>query len=132
MVCFTIPLNRGAVLPTFPVPCSSLPVASFSTLSDIASELPSSKETGSHSELELPCSAGAIFIAIDSLVSYTVINRWIRRRWKELAAPGASQEELEKSIPMISMRIVGMIHILIQVLHPLSLRRPPIWLLDPA
>ncbi|CAL5222723.1 g5127 [Coccomyxa viridis] len=58
---------------------------------------------------------GAIFIAIDSLCSYTVINRWIRRWWKAMAAPDASQEELEKSISGISMRIVGMIHILIQV-----------------
>ena len=66
---------------------------------------------------ELRCIAGAIFIAIDTLVSYTFISRWIRRRWKELAAPGASQEELDKSVPMISMRIVGMIHILIQVQH---------------
>ncbi len=67
------------------------------------------------SEAKLACIAGAIFIAIDSLCSYTVINRWIRRWWKAMAAPDASQEELEKSISGISMRIVGMIHILIQV-----------------
>ena len=66
---------------------------------------------------ERACVAGAIFIAIDSLCSYTVINRWIRRWWKAMAAPDASQEELEKSISGISMRIVGMIHILIQVQH---------------
>ena len=66
-------------------------------------------------DFKLRCVAGAIFIAIDSLISYTSISRWVRRRWKELAAPGASQEELDKSVPMISMRIVGMIHILVQV-----------------
>ena len=59
--------------------------------------------------------AGAIFIAIDSLVTYTPINLWIRRRFRELAAPGVPKEDVEKAVPQISMRIVGMIHILIQV-----------------
>ena len=59
--------------------------------------------------------AGAIFIAIDSLVTYTPINIWIRRRFRELAAPGVPKEDVEKAVPQISMRIVGMIHILIQV-----------------
>jgi hypothetical protein len=59
--------------------------------------------------------AGAIFIAIDSLVTYTPISLWIRRHFRELAAPGVPKEDVEKAVPQISMRIVGMIHILIQV-----------------
>ncbi|CAK0783749.1 hypothetical protein CVIRNUC_006948 [Coccomyxa viridis] len=58
---------------------------------------------------------GAIFIAIDSLVTYSSIKRWIRREWAKLAAPGVPKEDIEKAVPQIAMRIVGMIHILIQI-----------------
>lgn len=59
--------------------------------------------------------AGAVFVAVDTYVTYGPPRHWMQRKFRSWAKPGMSQEDVDSAVPHASTRIVGALHILIQV-----------------
>ena len=71
-----------------------------------------------HEGLGLSTGAGALFIAADAFFTYGQPQRWIQRLFRRAAHPSMQRADVDRAVPHASTRIVGALHILIQVGAP--------------